>query len=243
MSEPEQEEQDVPFEEPGKATGAPETPDEDEDEDESTPEPETPQDAPQGMSEAEREKAYKRVDQSYQTYVRALGKNLEEDANDLLPCPLCSATPHPAFLNMGDAGRVPQEIKDGVLHFLGFAREVEYRQSSMHRTCDLCGGEGKVQTGSKVAEWKSLPCPSCKGYGFVPPPGAAVNGSDEQAAAAVAPILDPHSNPPVDTDPSGEPRILPDGMPNPNFGKWPQFKVAVPPWGVTAGLTAQDAVA
>lgn len=243
MSETEQE---VPFEEPeapDEATGGDETPDEAEDEDEATPEPAEPQNAAQSMSEAEREKAYKRIEQSYNTYVRAVGKNLEEDANDLVPCLLCSSTPHPAFLNQNDAGRVPQEVVDGVKLFLGFAREVEYRQSSQHRTCDLCGGEGQVSTGSHVPQWKSLACPACKGYGFVPPPGQPVNGADAQAAAEVMPLSNPPIPDLVDTDPSGEPRILPDGRENPNFGKWPQFKVPVPPWGVTANLTAQDAPA
>ena len=35
-----------------------------------------------------------------------------------------------------------------------------------------------------------------------------------------------------------EPRILPDGRQNPNFGKWPQYKIQVAPYGVTAGLNA-----
>lgn len=243
MSEVEQE---APFEEPEAPQedgGDAETPSEDEDEGESTPEPAEAENAAQAMSDIEREKAYKRVEQSYNTYVRAVGKNLEEDANDLIPCLLCSSTPHPAFLNTNSAGRVPAEIVDGVKLYLGFAREVEYRQSSQHRTCDLCDGEGQVNTGSHVAQWKSLPCPACKGYGFVPPPGQPVNGADAQANVETFTLSNPPIPSLVDTDPSGEPRLLPDGRENPNFGKWPQFKVAVPPWGVTANLTAQDAVA
>jgi hypothetical protein len=37
-----------------------------------------------------------------------------------------------------------------------------------------------------------------------------------------------------------EPRILPDGRENPNFGKMPNRKIPVEPWGVTAGLNAMS---
>jgi hypothetical protein len=44
-----------------------------------------------------------------------------------------------------------------------------------------------------------------------------------------------------DVDEWQEPRILPDGRENPNYGMMPHRKMLVEPWGVTAGLRAEPA--
>src|SRR5205823_5221567 len=102
-------------------------------------------------------------------------------------------------------------------------------------------GEGKTATGSRVSgnDWRI--CPKCHGFGYTPPPEQGTNGAGA-ASEFHAPVGE-HASPleEPDNDVAGEPRLLPDGRVNPNYGKWPQYKVLVQPWGVTAGLTVQDA--
>jgi hypothetical protein len=45
-----------------------------------------------------------------------------------------------------------------------------------------------------------------------------------------------------DVDSWQQPRILPDGRPNPNYGKTPDYWIDVAPWGSTRFLTAQSEV-
>jgi hypothetical protein len=189
------------------------------------------------------EDAFKKIAARAKTYASAVSSLLGEHALELALCPLCTEGPTPMFVNLHDAGRVPDPIVDNVKVYLGFAREQDYKASSETQTCGTCEGRGKVMTGSHVPGNETAACPNCKGYGYTPPPGAgapavaAVVAPHAPAGEAAVPVSDP------DIDTLGEPRILPDGRPNPNFQKWPQYKVHVDPWGVTAGLTAQDAAA
>jgi hypothetical protein len=194
----------------------------------------------QGLTPEEVEKRYAKAERATVAYAKRIGEALGDLADDLTPCPLCPDV-HKGFVNVSDAGRVPDPVKDVVMLYLGFATEAEYVPSPSHHVCTACEGLGKVKSGSRVAQWEALTCPACKGYGFVPPPGA--ENVVDVSGATVLPLHGPDSpaGGGTDRDPSGEPRLLPDGRENPNFGKWPQFKVSVPPWGSTAGLVAQDA--
>jgi len=159
-------------------------------------------------------------------------------------CPLCPTT-HKGFIDQNILGQFPDATVNIVKRLLGIATEVEYEQDTDTRTCPKCSGHGKTKTGSLVATQATHTCATCSGYGFVPPPtrGATVsppNGNPEHLElAAVPPPVEDFDTPDVDN--WGEPRILPDGRENPNYGRQPRFKVLVDPWGQTAGLTAQDA--
>lgn len=202
------------------------------------------EEAPQAriLSDVEREKRFKAADKAVATYARRIGDIYGADADDLAECPLCPSI-HKGFVNVQDAGLVPDAVKSTVMTFLGYAREREYAQAPNVHACESCEALGKVATGSQVAGKETITCPRCNGYGYYPPPGAPQNGADlshggphvEEFTASGAGV--------PDTDPAGEPRILPDGRENPNYGKWPQYKIAVEPWGKTAGLMAQDAAA
>lgn len=198
--------------------------------------------SPPAVDDQVMEKRYKAADRATQTYVKRISEIFEEQALDLIECPLCPPI-HKGFLNKYDAGRVPDEVKDAAMVFLGFAREKEYNPDGDVNECRRCGGLGKTRTGSRVPGNETRKCPSCRGYGFVPPPGATDNGAGS-LDTHLAPIADELSPfPTAEVDAWNEPRILPDGRENPNYGKMPQFKIRVEPWGATAGLTAQDAVA
>lgn len=219
---------------------APEPDENDDDDDDDEPEAQVaPEPQPSGISLDEREKRSRKIEQSFQTYAASVARNHPEYESDLIPCLLCPPA-HPGFLNIHDAGRVPREVTDAVQAFLGFAREIDYAPAPDTRTCGTCNGEGKVDSGSHVPEHRTRTCPTCIGYGYEPPPGGVQNGARALAPSDAAVAATVPAGPPADVDEWGEPRILPDGRSNPNYGRMPVHKVAVEPWGATAGLTAQN---
>ena len=233
-------EQDTPLEEP-EQPDVPDAPDEEEaaEEAEQPAEPE-PEPAPEQPSDEELEKAFKKIDGSFKTYQAAIERNLEDEVTDWLFCPLCAAGAIPGYVNRHDLGRVPEEVVANVNTFLGYARETDYAAAPEIVACTDCGGLGKVSTGSRVAEHMTITCPTCKGYGYVPPPGGhpAGNGHHDTPEASVTAALADLDTP--ERDNWGEPRVLPDGTLNDNFGKMPQFKSVHPVYGVTANLSPEE---
>lgn len=169
------------------------------------------------------ERAAKKVAQAFVRYTKVVADQFPQLEADLTPCPLCPEL-HPGFVNVADAGRLPEEVAQVVDLFLGRTQEAEYLQSPETAACDRCDALGKVRSGSKVANYALLTCPKCNGTGFYPPPNGASpatvtpfatgsNGSDEQFRAA-----------PEDADAFGSPRLLANGTENPNYGRMPQYK-------------------
>ena len=214
--------------EPREAEQAPEAPPEGQ--------PKEPQ------QDEERQEAFKRIDASFKTFSRNVEKQLADEITDWLFCPLCAAGAVPGYVNRHDLGRVPEEVQANVKTFLGYARETDYPAAKGINQCEGCDGLGKVSTGSRVAEHMTVTCPDCKGYGFTPPPGVAHagNGVASTPAESVAEALSDLDTP--DRDNWGEPRVLPDGTLNDNFGKMPQFKTVHPVYGVTANLSPEELI-
>jgi hypothetical protein len=243
MTEPDETEPTEPT-----VTDVPE-PDQDEDEaqaeeeaagaEEATAEPVEPE-APQGTSQAEWEDRFKKSERAFAAYTKKVSDIYAEDALDLLPVSISPSAP-PGFLYRFDAGRVPDDVKAPILEFFGIVREQDYEADPETNTCRTCQGKGKTKTGSQVAGNETRKCRTCNGFGYVPPPSVSENGAvaSGEYHAPIGERVEPVAT--GDADLWGEPRILPDGRENPNFGKLPQHKVPVDPWGVTAGLTAQDA--
>ena len=204
-------------------------------------EPETAS-PPEQHSDEERHKMFAKIDGSFNTYKRAVERNLEDELPDWLFCPLCGSGAVPGYVNRHDLGRVPEDVQANVQMFLGFARETEYAAAPGISSCTDCGGLGKVSTGSKVAEHMTITCPRCKGYGYTPPPGFTTNqpANNGDAVQAISEALSDLDTP--ERDNWGEPRILPDGTLNGNFGKMPQFKTIHPVYGVTANLSPEELV-
>src|SRR5690348_8251106 len=232
--------------EPQEPVEAPLPPEPVEPDEEPEEEPEAPEATPAPPAEPSEQEAQmsKRFDASqkaFKSYTTRLGSIFQEDALSQMPCPLCPDM-HKGFIDVRDAGNVPEEIKSVVMEYMGFARPIDLRPDPLTRTCGVCDGEGRTATGSHVQGNDSRTCPECRGYGYLPPPAENTNGVG-RAADFHAPVGEhtaPLEEPEVDV--AGEPKLLPDGRLNPNYGKWPQYKVVVPPWGVTAGLTVQDAL-
>lgn len=216
-------------------------PEEDEANEEGEPEPALePEPAPQ--QDEERTEAFKKIDASFRTYQRNVEKQLSDEITDWIYCPLCASGAVPGYFNRHDLGRVPEEIVANVQTVLGFARETDYPAAKGINRCDACDGLGKVTTGSRVADHMTVTCTTCKGYGYTPPPGAAavIGGPNGTPEAAVTEALADLEKP--ERDNWGEPRVLPDGTLNANYGKQPQFKEVHPVYGVTANLAPEELV-
>ena len=221
----------------------PETDDADEEEaeaDEEAPAESEPEPAAlQAVTPEQYEERAKKSGQAWLAYTKKISAIFEEDATDLILCPLCPDM-HKGFLNVHDAGRVPDDIKDAAMLFLGIRREQDYESNPDTYQCDACKGKGRLENPTTVAEYQFETCTRCGGRGYIRTGQTPQNGAVHVDAP---PVLAEVPSVPVasgDRDLWGEPRILPDGRPNPNHGKYPDHKIEVPPWGKTAGLTALD---
>ena len=203
--------------------------------------PAAPDDAPpppvHGLTPDEIDKRFAKAEQSWKTYERSIDSNLDCVREQIKDCPLCFTGPR-GFVNLAQLGNQSDELKRVVMECIGLSAAREYKQADDIQTCPKCDGEGYLATGSHVFTASTILCPTCKGYGCAPPPV-----DDETATPVPAPTVAPvtaAAPPAIDPlgDPFKEPVTLPDGRANPNFGKMPQFKVPVPPWGSTAGLQA-----
>lgn len=186
------------------------------------------------------EKRAKRIETSFKTYTKAVERNYEDEFQYLAECPLCPDN-HKGYVDLRSAGYVPQEVQDAVRMYFGVMREQDYAHSPTMHTCPDCEGKGKVATGSTVPEFVTVQCQRCGARGFIGDqlPEFPVNG--QVTGPTVYQPERPATQAYDETDEWDEPRILPDGRENPNFGKMPNRKIAVEPWGTTAGLNAMSA--
>lgn len=179
--------------------------------------------SPSGLSLKEVEARFGKTEKAGVTYSKKVLDTLGELAESLSPCPLCPDV-HKGFIDLNDAGRIPDELVAVVQAFLGVQREADYNASPTTHTCDACGGLGKVKSGSRVPNYVTLTCSPCQGTGFVPPPGGSSPGLAVVPGGASTPDGEQFTAPATDSDPWGSPRLLENGVENPNYGKMPQFK-------------------
>jgi hypothetical protein len=204
-------------------------------------EPEAPAEA-QGATQDVWEKRFQYAEKLFETYRRKIFDKWEEDALTLVPFNIDSGAP-PGFIDTRNAGHVDEDTKAAAMEFLGFPREQDYEADPAAQQCATCKGKTKTKTGSLDPTYATRPCPTCKAFGYTIEGRApsdvatATNG----ASAPLAAVPEPVST--GDFDAWNQPRILPTGVPNPNFGKTPDYWISIPPWGDTRGLTAQDVTA
>ena len=160
-------------------------------------------------------------------FERALRSIWGDYAGNLMECPLCF-TSHKGLIDLNDSGQYPEEILAAITEYVRGSDQAHYKPATQVRECVDCGGYGKVLSGSRLEQHKTVTCPACKGYGYVPPPVPSSSGNGYSQAAQIegagigAPTED--TEPPADADIWGSPRLLPDGQENPNYGKMPQYK-------------------
>ena len=152
------------------------------------PEAQAPQEMPQDATGAfltpeEVEKRFKAVQRSFDTYSRAVDRELDFTREIIKDCPLCFTGPR-GFVNLNEFGKQPEPLKALVSEIIGLSVEKAYKQDDQISTCPRCDGEGLLATGSKVRTAATILCPTCQGYGCSPPPTG-----DKLAAPAPTPIL------------------------------------------------------
>jgi len=209
---------------PGETTPEEEEAAEEEEPGVATPDGEPPPEEtqPQGMTQKEAEARFKKSETAWKSYQSRIENIWEEEALQLTPVVISPSAP-PGFLHNADAGRVPQEIQDALMLFFGMPVEVEYEYDPNKPACDRCKGKGQIRTGSEVPSFRTLPCEGCQGRGFVMPGQAAANGPAGEAPVLAMVAAAPEPPEPKDADDWGHPRILADGMENPNYGRMPQY--------------------
>ena len=200
-------------------------PDDDDDPDDD-PEPLVADDEPSSTAAAaEWDAKLRKLNVSAGTWRRRVSDVLGDDALALVPCELCMAD-IPGF-HLAHEFMIADDVTQArLIDVLRTPSAPEYVASPGQRQCDACKGWGKVRTGSKVPGQDVGTCGTCRGFGFVPPPGVntatgEVTGSEHGQAAPPEDV-----GPQPDSDPWGSPRVLPDGQLNPNYGRMPQYKDA-----------------
>ena len=209
-------------------------PDEDAPDTQPEPEPEQQEDTGPSME------AIIKLGKKFETYAKAVGDTYEEDGQYLYPCPLCSDN-HKGFVDLRYAGQIPGEIAAEVHSYLTGSAVGNFEQDPGTKTCPVCAGKTQVKTGAISGQWITRTCPNCGGYGFMPPPTEVVGSKGLNGSGGVLALVPEDTGPSEDVDEWGEPRILPDGTLNANFGMMPNRKTIHPVYGVTANLTAQTA--
>ena len=188
-------------------------------------EPEPEQEAPpvEPSSYAVTEEQGKQLASEVKRHTTKVGAILGDVATDVIVCPFCNPDLQ-GFLYPGDLQHPRDEIHAKMIEVLAPKPSIDYLQASNIIQCESCEGYGKVRTGSKVPGNDLVACRRCLGYGYIPPPTGGQNGvveSEEVPSLVTAgggeQILE-------DVDVWGSPRLLADGMENPNYGKMPQYK-------------------
>lgn len=203
--------------------------------------PEPDQDEAPEAQQAEWEQRFKAADRAFTTYTRAITKAWGDDATRLVPFVVDPGAPM-GFVDAANQGRVPDDIRQNLLSFLGLSGETEYEPDPLARQCSTCKGKGLTATGSSVGPNMTRDCPTCGGLGYEADTTGVANGSPRVSGAhtpaseAASPLTT------AERDLWGEPRLLPNGERNTNFGLMPDFKTPHPVYGVTAGLGQVEAV-
>ncbi len=183
-------------------------PDQDEHEDEESERLATPDEVPDepvedsvpgGLTQEDWEKRHARADKAFKTYSNAIGRIYEEEANDYLPCPLCSDSPS-GFVHPASFGTFPDEVVGAVMTILGQTSAGTVNKDPYSTVCDVCDGWGLVATGSRVPNQETRICLDCKGLGYIPtetsPPmgnGVAAVSAESASGAYVPAALGPEA--------------------------------------------------
>lgn len=188
---------------------------------EAQPEPEQPQ--PPGLTEHELEKMQGKLERSATTWRNRVSEVLGEMAQALVPCELCDPN-IPGFHFPAEMETPRDQLHARLLDVLREPAGPDFLEDPYTRECTTCGGYGKTKTKGKVPGKTERVCPTCKGVGFQAldsPTGPTGNGATDETVYELpneAPLISD------DTDVWGSPKLLPDGMENPNYGKMPQYK-------------------
>ena len=119
----------------------------------------------QAITPEEIEARYKKLDQLRDHVAKRVGIILEEDANDLIPCPLC-ATVAPGWFYPPKIAPLADGQVEALQLLLGIRDESELIEHDAFHRCEKCNGKGRVKTGSDRLEFRYADCPTCAALGY-----------------------------------------------------------------------------
>ena len=119
----------------------------------------------QTITPEEIEKRYKALDGLRAHVAKRIGVILEEDANDLIPCPLC-VTVAPGWMYPPNVVALEEQQLEALRLLLGLRNEGELSAHPAFKQCDACHGYGRVKTGSERMEYRYADCPTCASLGY-----------------------------------------------------------------------------
>lgn len=151
----------------------------------------TDADAGAPQTEAEIEKARKQLANEAIRHRNRLGEIMGSDADELVPCVLCS----PSLAGWRYDVAPDEAVTKAVRVVIGLPDLENYRPSPTEAVCDTCGGLGRVRTFSLVAGEEHKKCDPCNGRGWVTTrartnPDDAIAPSSDGGESAPAPIDD-----------------------------------------------------
>jgi hypothetical protein len=150
----------------GDVTGPTTLPDEEREAAGDGPLPEPDDAQAQALSEKEIEKRFEKIAKENARHTSRISEIMEEGANDLLPCPLCSHFVT-GWIYPPQLAPLPEEGVASTLAVLGMHGPRELRHASDTTTCQECDGQGEVETGSKRPGYESKNCGACQATGYV----------------------------------------------------------------------------
>jgi hypothetical protein len=205
--------------EPGtEPAETPEPGDEPETTPEPTPEPEEPEEPaeePTGaLSEREVQTAMDKLAREDTRHANRISEIMGEDAQVLVKCELCA----PSLSGFRFPVEPDEETKDAVRRAIGDLAAADYKASPDYYECDACGGLGRVLSGSKQADFRTVACVPCNGRGYKSRTGTVTQlPTAPDAAVQVLTEPQPAENPPT-TDPWGRP------LGDPLYGVMPGYE-------------------
>lgn len=188
----------------------------------------TPEDSASGefvappMSEADIRKLRDRLDAEATRHSNRVSDILGEDAQHLVVCELCEPG-IPGFHWPANVQQPYSPLHEQLLAVLRNPATSELELDPNKPACETCKGMGQIRTGSQVPTYRTLQCAACNGRGFVMTGAGAMNGPTSEVPVPVAVGAADEAAAPKDADEWGHPRLLDDGMENPNFGRMPQY--------------------
>jgi hypothetical protein len=178
--------------------------------------------APPIMSETDIRKLRDRLDNEETRHANRVSEILGEDAQHLVPCELCEPG-IPGFHWPVSVQQAYNPLHEALLDVLRNPVTADFEFDPDYEQCGRCKGKGQVKTHSEVANWKALQCKGCGGRGYVDRSAPSQNGPSEAIPVPMPVGAEGEQGPPPDVDAWGHPRLLDDGMDNPNYGRMPQY--------------------
>lgn len=118
------------------------------------------------LTEKQLEKRAESVFKENERHRKRISDLMEEDAVDLIPCPVCMDYFHGWIY---DPAKAPlgEEQTQRVLQFVGISDNEQIPVAPWAQMCPDCNGYGEVKTGSKVQHAQTTGCVRCNKQGWL----------------------------------------------------------------------------